>query len=377
LNVDTRHEIRTLALVTKSKVGVIVIVPWLAWIVNAAGCADTFSTVDFSDPKDAGAPLDAGPNLEPDASTRDASTPDAGDCPGFCAPRAPLGEDGWSPPLLLWFGPKEEAPDCPAAASDRRWKGYADLVAPLDCPTCACEPPTGSCAFPVTLTGADAICKDDGAGVTYTPFDPPASWDGSCTAAGAIPAGSGVRSLTFGPLQMSEQGCAVRSNGGKDPKHDPPRWKTYAFACDGHEGYPPCKNGKFCMPAAPPPGFHACIFHKGEQRCPEHHPDQHVFYPEDGIADSRDCGTCTCAAPFGSQCVGLVSVYNDAACHDLQAALMMTSGAAPCVDILPAGVALGSKSAATPVYVPGMCTPWSIQPTGAATPVGPSTFCCQ
>ena len=344
--------------------------------LSSAGCGYGPSVADFSDPQDEDPPLDAGTTVEPDASAPDAAIADAGDCPGLCAPLPPLGEDGWSTPLLLWFGPKEEAPDCPPTASDLRWKGYADLEAPLDCPSCSCLPPKGTCALPSALTAADAICAAEGPGVTYTPFDPPASWDGSCTAAGAVPPGSGARSLTFGPLQMTEEGCAVRSDGDKDPKLKTPTWKTHAFACGGHEGYPPCKNGLFCMPAAPPPGFHACLFHTGEASCSARYPDRHIFYPEDGIVDTRACGTCTCAAPFGSACVGLVSVYSDNACRTLEAALMMTSSASQCAD-LPPGVGLGSKSAAHPVYVPGTCAPWMSAPTGAATPTKPVTFCCE
>jgi len=46
-----------------------------------------------------------------------------------------------------------------------------------------------------------------------------------------------------------------------------------------------------------------------------------------------------------------------------------------CVDI-PAGAALGSKTASAPAYQAGTCQPSGGGPSGDVDYVGPSTFCC-
>src|SRR4051812_26739271 len=50
----------------------------------------------------------------------------------------------WQPPTLLWFGPPDQAPECPLGPTTLSYEGHADLVAPSACEACTCEPPTGS-----------------------------------------------------------------------------------------------------------------------------------------------------------------------------------------------------------------------------------------
>jgi hypothetical protein len=313
---------------------------------------------------------------EDSADAADESPPDAEDdgatCAGTCIPRP----KGWLDPVLLWSGPKEEAPSCPAFAPALVYEGNAGLVAPSDCRPCTCGPPTGACGIPRTLTAAAATCAGDGPGVEHLSFDAPASWEGYCTAVNAIPAGSAVQSLTIAPLEMTEDDCMPETiePGLKEPT---PSWGTHALACSG-EASSPCKNGDFCLSTAEPPpeGFRVCVFHEGlSDRCPEGYPDQRVFY--DDYADTRACSDCACAPPTGSLCSTRLSVYSDNACEALQAAPIVTSAQAACVDLMPSGTALGSKSAEAATYTPGICAPFGGEPIGTASVKGPSTFCCR
>ena len=50
-------------------------------------------------------------------------------------PRCPVGEFvhwsvGWADPMLLWFGPEDQAPNCPGGPMTTAYEGRTDLVAP-------------------------------------------------------------------------------------------------------------------------------------------------------------------------------------------------------------------------------------------------------
>ena len=67
---------------------------------------------------------------------------------------------GWDSPSWLWIGPEGQALECPLGPGTISYEGHADLVAPSLCEACTCEPPTGSCALPSTLT-AEPVNVDE------------------------------------------------------------------------------------------------------------------------------------------------------------------------------------------------------------------------
>ncbi|MEO5729741.1 MAG: hypothetical protein ABI134_02830, partial [Byssovorax sp.] len=183
----------------------------------------------------------------------------------------------WETPTLLWVGSEDQAPECPQGPTTISYEGHADLVAPNICEACTCEPPTGSCALPSTLTASTAVCYAPGAS---TSFNAPTPWNGRCDSSTQTPSGA-AHSLTIDPIAMTENGCAV----------GPPvaakvvslRWDTFARGCD--VGIPPGRlERSACLPAAPIAlGFKACIFYDGERACPNDAPgnvftERHVFY---------------------------------------------------------------------------------------------------
>ena len=108
----------------------------------------------------------------------------------------------WGEPVWLWFGPEEQAPDCPHGTVSTAYEGHADLVAPIACEACTCEPPTGACALPSTIMASSKDCGDFNAGMP-APFNPPVPWDGSCDSTAQLPAGA-AHAVKVGALAMTE-----------------------------------------------------------------------------------------------------------------------------------------------------------------------------
>jgi hypothetical protein len=289
----------------------------------------------------------------------DAGTPtnDAGEsCAGVCLPPAP---NLWAGPDLVWMGDEADAPPCPAVAD---YEGFTARRPPAGQPCateCTCASPVGSCAGPATLTAAAASCNDDGPGVMHSSFSPPPSWDGTCTAVNAIPPGKDcggvpcVQSVTIGPLTVTESSCLPIET----PSVPPPPWGTFARGCFA-PGVTICAVTGVCVPVAPAPEFKQCIMKEGNPAaldCPPSYPEKSVFY--ENFVDNRYCTPCTCGASEKSICVGSIGLFSDAACGALlgSTTLAIDATGPACVDIKPAGSALGSKSASVPTYKPGNC----------------------
>ena len=284
----------------------------------------------------------------------------------------------WEEPTLLWFGPEDQAPECPSGPTSISFEGHADLVAPSICEACTCEPPTGSCALPSTLTASTTVCSMPGG--SSTSFDVPPSWTGSCDSSTQLPSGKAY-SLTIGALTMNENGCAPGPPVAA--KVISMRWDTFARGCDVTmpDGQLPRSA---CLPVEPlPPGFKACIFYDGERACPNDDPgntftEQHISYQ--GVKDDRQCSSCTCGAPTGSACTAMLSIYKgaDLTCSGQALAQNTISSAGPtCIDIQLPGQALGSKSARATTYLPGTCPPGGGEGSGIAIPTDPTTLCCR
>lgn len=303
---------------------------------------------------------DAGPPVE-----------DAGNaCDGQCVPIISLAWDG---PTLVWIGAEADAPPCPAAAFFETYTGHGYASGNLLCGTCSCDPPDASCALPKTLTAAAASCSSDGEGVPHTSFDAPSKWDGTCTTANAIAAGAlcggvpCVQSVTIAPLTLIQGGCLPTA----DPGFQPPSWTTFARACIGARKSGDCKNaGEHCAPATTAPGFKQCISRDGDPaaptlKCPVNYPERHVFYD----APTPYCSPCTCGVPTGVTCTGSISISQNGACGTPPLVKVSIDSKGPtCVDV-PAGSALGSKTASAPIDSGGYCKPSGGAPQG-------NVFCC-
>lgn len=300
----------------------------------------------------------------------------AGECPGGEMVHWPVTLEE---PVWLWFGPEEQAPECPEGSTT--YEGHADLVAPKACEACTCEPPTGSCSLPSTITASSADCGAFWSGM-LTSYDPPDPWSAPCDGTKQIPQGA-AQSLTFGLLGMTENGCAP---GPTIPaKVISWRWQTFARACDGNGWRPGLRERSVCIPDADsmPSGYRLCAFQSGEYDCPilkdDVFTEQHVFF--EGVDDKRECSACACGPPMGSVCTAPISLYeggNLTCSGPALASLPVSSAKTTCLDLQPPGQALGSKSAGPTAYTPGICQPTGGEPNGlAATGIHPVTFCCR
>jgi hypothetical protein len=302
-----------------------------------------------------------------ETSAPDSLCPIKETCPGQCVPSPP---PEWSLPVLLWSGPELEAPACPAGIL--QYEGHADPIDPPKCPVCSCEPPTGECELPTYLIASTQTCAGDGPGPILYDFSGFDLDPTICNTDNPVPAILGTRSLTVGPVGMTETGCKPVAT--LPPRSGATRWKTFARACNF--GVSACSiPGVICVPTAePPPGFSQCIHQSGQHECPSDYPDRRVFYNE--ISDSRHCSECTCGVPKGGVCTAPLRMYQDASC------MMVVTGGSyslteTCCDI-PAGTDLLSKKVWTaPIYEPGACEPIGGEPIGSVDLNGPSTFCCQ
>ncbi|WP_437659246.1 hypothetical protein [Sorangium sp. So ce1182] len=308
-------------------------------------------------------------------------------CAGDCIPPAPL---GWFGPALLWYGPPDQEPDCPAAAPNLGYEGFADLApAPFACAACLCDPPdaaAASCQLPAGWSAHASAWCDETPGAVETAFAAPEAWDGGCTAVNAIPAGQDcggqpcVQSLSIdAPAVTVTAACTPRVDEPPPPARLDP-WQTRARACLPG-AYTECPGDRStCMPSpeqpgvTPPGGFLTCIFHEGDVTCTDPYLDRHVFYG--GADDTRSCSECACGEPEGASCTIMASVYSDGACAKTLVSAVVSS-TTPFCGVTPPGVGLGSKSAAVVAVDPGACAPSGGEPVGELLPAAPSTFCCQ
>jgi hypothetical protein len=282
----------------------------------------------------------------------------------------------WEDPTLLWFGPPDQVPECPRGPSTISYEGQTDLVALPVCEACTCEPPTGFCALPSTLTASTAVCGTPGA---TTSFNAPTPWNGSCDSTTQTPSGA-AHSLKIDPITMTENGCA--SGLPVAAKVVSLHWNTFARGCDIDLPMGPVKRS-LCIPDdLLPPSFALCIFHEGEEDCPTDpenvFTERHVFYRE--VQDERQCSACSCGAPTGSACTATISIYkgNDLTCSGpALVPIPVSSQGATCLDIQLPGQALGSKSAGPTTYLPGTCPAMGGDASGSAIPTKPATLCCR
>jgi hypothetical protein len=258
------------------------------------------------------------------------------------------------------------------------------VIEPPTCPACACAEPLGTCKLPETWTVSSEKCYSGG---IETPFDPPAGWDGACSADDTIPAGQlcngkpCVRSLTVSAPVIEEQPCAVltgHAGPGEPPKIAsiaPPPTSTTARACAPSEPWSICQEepDKLCMPKVGSE-FSTCVRKAGDAACPEGWPVRHVVYNDVDVDTS--CSPCECSAPTGGSCVVSFDAHTTTTCEGMSAGTFASSNDPPqCVDIMP-GVELSGKTAEVFSYEKGACTPSGGDPVVDVKLDGPTTLCC-
>jgi hypothetical protein len=190
-------------------------------------------------------------------------------------------------------------------------------------------------------------------------FDPPAMWDGTCTAPPPVMDATSV--TVFPPVVLSNKGCvaagsfATKVEGGS----------TSARICEGLDRLASglCgTDGEVC--AFPPaPGFSMCLLGDAgsDLTCPLSWPNKHIFFD-----NALEC-SCSCGSPMGESCSSTVTFYTDTACTAPLGTLSTESS--PCAMLAP-GTTLKGESATPSVYAAGTCPPILVNSV-------PTTVCCQ
>ena len=282
---------------------------------------------------------------------------------------------------MLSLSPEGTETACPAQAPVIGYQGHEGLNVPsVSCGTCSCSAPSGACAPPPTLTASSKPSNIPGA--ITSAFDGPAAWDGACTAHECISQdptcthGLSVQSLTAAPLVMTEQACTPSLV--VPHSLSTPSWTTAVLACRGlaMSDLGCTDPGQMCVPSAVPPDFSICIYHEEDVSCPDAYPAKHLVYA--GFDDQRTCSPCACSAPVGGSCSATLSVFKDGACSvPLLGSVPISSSGPSCIDLLPAGLPLGSKTVSALAYEPGTCLPSGGDASGTVEASGSSTFCCR
>jgi hypothetical protein len=356
-------------------------------------CTAPLVVVDFKCDPDAG-PEDVfwcGPDAgaPPDAGAEGGSAALGCDC-------VPRTYTDWSEPGVFWMGPRDQAPSCVTFDLSFDNDGWMDLVVPpAKCAACRCEPEPAACdplpaKVEVRAGGCDAV------GASTLPFDGTAAWDGSCTNAASIPAGAKcpdgsntpcAQSIRVGPLPKPVGEACEPSSLVPQAEIPPTTWATYGLFCTAtNDDDDKClSNGKICAPplAKAPSGSRTCIILTEAAECPDRYNGPKFTLHTKPPIEGRSCSECTCGAPTGGLCTARFKAYEDEACSSASVVAEMfpvSSEKEVCIDLMPSGPALGSKTVTDLEYIAGTCSASGGEPTGTVQPdpdpQGVTTVCC-
>ncbi len=297
-------------------------------------------------------------------------------------------------PISLWIGPVAQVPaQCPDepvyGVPTEKFRGFDQLVAPpAACSPCSCEPSEGTCSgVPDTLELRAGTCAQNG--TMTVPFDAPANWDGSCTNADTIAAGTKcpAGSQTLCTQSVHSSALPVPTNEACKPSASVPSftletsWEIGALACTGNTQPQSCGTTSlttYCV-NDPGPAWLQCTYRAGvHEQCPDNYQyARYVFYPKEPI-DNRGCSTCECGATTGSACVASLSLSTDGTCSTQNVNLQVGSTGAICYDFLVPGMAIGSKAIVNRTYLSGVCAANGGEAVGSAIADEENavTFCC-
>jgi len=308
---------------------------------------------------------------------------------GNCAPIASGQSAGLFKhvPVTLYVGPNDGTSlECPPSAPTEKWRLYDELVAPpAKCDPCTCEASKGDCSQPPEKIEIRAgACG--ASGVPFSPFDGPPNWTGTCSSEGGLSAGAMcgnqpcAQSVWASPLAPPKGDACLPTSSIPLPTKEF-AWKTRAIACEAETPTGACKSTTQYCAAEPGSEWLTCVYEKGVYAlgdCPvEYSASVHRLYPYEPL-DDRGCVECSCGAPTGSACTGMLRLYDDAACSAEVVPLLLGSMGEGCTNIIPAGRAIGAKRVTDLAYFAGTCGPSGGEPKGLATgnTANAVTFCC-
>ncbi len=281
-----------------------------------------------------------------------------------CLDPAPM---GWIGPVLADLASSTPAPCPKAAPSEALVASYGTITAtPAQCSTCSCAVDGVVCALPSLLELRAAFCSAVNGSASF-----------AITAANQCLAPPNL-SLAVS-YQGNPPGQALASKPSCKPSTSMPTTDTPAFASQARLCAPGavgggCKPQAVCAPKIGPNGasgaMSACITAPGDMDCPAgpYSVKKLVYGKAD---DTRNCSACLCGNPVNVKCNGTSTVYSDAACTMVKAAIPHTGA---CINSSAGSIRL--MYAEEPPTGNCSVTPGGGLPMGGVMPADPHTLCC-
>lgn len=296
---------------------------------------------------------------------RDACAAGHGNIAGYdCVPPAP---SGWTGPLAFWDAAGTAPHSCVEPFPTQQYTGRSNLTAsPATCSTCTCGSPSGGTCNEEVY--GQSSCTGGSVGLaTGNVTNGCGNWTGS--------GHPGDRYTSFRFAGVYGVSCPA---GPQVPTVPPSAYGRTGTACRAASPAPTagCLGGNVCSPvpsSGDPSAFHLCLYQAGDMICPSGYSNRYVTYS--GVSDTRSCSACSCYNPGGT-CTGTLRFYADGSCGGElgSTAIDGVVGALHCL-----GFSSNFQSVRADWSGPRgtSCVPSVSRPTGAATPTGPTTFCCR
>jgi hypothetical protein len=236
------------------------------------------------------------------------------------------------------------------------------------CGACSCGGLTASCSYPEMGWWVNSNNCNGAAGQNLAPGD------GDCH---AFAQNCGATCDNDQRAMLTQDSALVAASC--PPSGGAPTigalWSDEHHACKLADPSGGCSAGTVCVakPAAPYDTA-VCVRQDGQHACPTGFPNAIDAYGD--AVDDRACSACDCDTSGVSCGAGKVVVSDDDACAGGTNADLDVMGAT-CYSMQNLLDESAGSYKSVPGAVMGMCTPTGGQPSGAVTPSGPVTFCCQ
>jgi hypothetical protein len=315
------------------------------------GTADTSGETDASAGDDAALDDDGGESSSDGAGDSGGDAPEEMPCGDLCLADAPNGWHG--PAALIRSGAADEPPTCGGSHPTELASMMSDLIAPAAVCDCHCGEATDvACDTAIASLYSDLACEDFVDSFVFT------------TSCSNLLEGSGYWSVEF---TASGGACdALPSFSVADVEFT--RWTL----CGAQSSAGACEYGETCT-ATPSAEFEEsqCIWMAGDVACPgAHYTDRTLVFG--ALADDRDCGECSCAAPVGACDDGLAAMSLIPGCDGSGIALWEASPG-DCFGEIP----IESAHVLVPATPFASCDPTMPESLGGASLDEPFTLCCE
>jgi len=145
------------------------------------------------------------------------------------------------------------------------------------------------------------------------------------------------------------------------------QWTETGTFCKADRVGKGCLSGSSCVPKATTA---ACARKAGTASCSGAYAASTGDVWNEGVDDTRTCGTCQCAGGYGTCSNASVQVYNGVGCPGTPVDLPATQGDHCSLPFAP------TSGRVTGTPVPNQCIA-NVYPSGEVKETAPSTVCCQ